>query len=107
MGIPIKVTERRTARGKVRRIVSEAVPGPPLLFDIPYNRELHHRVVLRDIRMLLRRKGTRYGLRLPRIARPWCDAILRDAPMLKGFFSDEPKWRDKLLLWCEAVLMEK
>jgi hypothetical protein len=107
MGIPLKITTRRTARGKVRRIVSEAVPGPPFLFDISYNRELHHRVVLRHMRMLLRRKGTRYDLRLPRIAKPWHDAILRDAPMLKGFFAEEPKWRDKLLRWCEAVLTEE
>jgi len=61
-------------------------------------------VLLDDIRRLLKRKGTRYDLRLPRIARPWQDAILRDAPMLKGFFADEPKWRSELLHWCEKVL---
>ena len=33
------------------------------------------------------------------------EAILRDAPLLKGFFAEEPKWREKALLWCERVLL--
>ena len=107
MGIPLKITTRRTARGKTRKLVTDAVPGPPFLFDIPYNHELHHRVVLNEIRILVKRKGSRYDLRKTRIAKPWHEAILRDAPMLKGFFSDEPKWRDKLLRWCEAVMVEE
>jgi hypothetical protein len=106
MGIPLKTTTRRTARGKTRKIVSHAVPGPPHLFDIPYSRELHHRVVLNDIRNLMQPPG-RFDLRKPRIVQLWFDAILRDAPMLKGFFCDEPAWRDKLLHWCEKVLAKK
>jgi hypothetical protein len=103
MGIPLKTTTRRTARGKARKIVSCLIPGPPRLFDIPYNRELHHRVVLNHVRLLVQRPG-RVDLRKARIARPWQEAILRDAPMLKGFFVDEPQWREMLLRWCEKAL---
>jgi len=106
MGIPLKTTIRRTARGKARKIVTELVPGTPLFFKIPYNRDLHHRVVLDSVRMLVKSPG-RFGLRIPRIAQAWHDAILRDAPMLKGFFADEPKWRAKAVRWCEKVLNEK
>jgi hypothetical protein len=34
----------------------------------------------------------------------WKAAILRDAPLLKGFFREEPKWRAKMLRWCEKSL---
>jgi hypothetical protein len=103
MGIPLKTTTRRTVRGKARKIVSSLVPGPPRLFDIPYQRELHYRAVLNQVRRLVQRPG-RVNLRKPRIVRPWHEAILRDAPMLKGFFADEPQWREKLLRWCEKAL---
>jgi hypothetical protein len=104
MGIPLKTTMQRTARGKTRKVISNLIPGPPFLFEITYDRTLHHRVVLDHIRTLVKPQGRRYDLRRARIAKPWHEAILRDAPMLKGFFADEPKWRDKLLRWCEAVL---
>ena len=103
MGIPLKTTTRRTARGKARTIVSDLIPGPPRLFDIPYNRALHHRVVLNHVRRLVQKRG-RVDLRKPHIAGPWHEAILRNAPMLKGFFADEPQWREKLLRWCEKAL---
>jgi hypothetical protein len=106
MGVPLKTTTRRTVKSKTRKIVSNLIPGPPYLFEIPYNRVLHYHVVLNHIRSLVKRPG-RVDLRIPRIAQPWRDAVLRDAPMLKGFFVDEPKWRDKLLLWCEKVLAKK
>jgi len=34
----------------------------------------------------------------------WKQAILRDAPLLKGFFVEEPKWREKMLRWCDRQL---
>ena len=105
MGVPLKITTRRTARGKTRKIISSQVPGSPFLFDIPYNRDTHHRVVLEEIKSLVE-PPRRFDLRKARIAKPWHDAILRDAPMLKGFFADEPKWRTKLLHWCEKVLAD-
>ncbi|HEY6967679.1 MAG TPA: hypothetical protein VJA94_00505 [Candidatus Angelobacter sp.] len=88
----------------MRRVLSSTVPGPPRRFDIPYDRKLHHRAVLEEIRNLVTQKGSRFNLRKPRIVQPWLDATLRDAPMLKGFFADEPKWRDKLLRWCAKAL---
>jgi hypothetical protein len=32
------------------------------------------------------------------------DASLRDAPLLKGFFIEEPQLRDRMLRWCEKSL---
>jgi hypothetical protein len=104
MGIPSKTEERRTARGKLRSVVSEARPAWRVFFDTPYNRELHHRILLNDIKGMVKRNGSKFDLRLPRIAKPWHNALLRNAPMLNGFFADEPAWRDKLLRWCEKVL---
>jgi hypothetical protein len=34
----------------------------------------------------------------------WKAAILRDAPLLKGFFEEEPAWREKMLRWCGDAL---
>jgi hypothetical protein len=34
----------------------------------------------------------------------WKEAILRDAPLLHGFFAEEPQWRDRMLHWCEETL---
>ncbi len=61
-------------------------------------------MLLNDMRRMVKQKGSKFDLRLPRIAKPWHDALLRDAPMLKDFFAEEPAWRDKLLKWCETVL---
>jgi hypothetical protein len=38
---------------------------------------------------------------------PWQEAILHDAPLLSGFFADEPEFRDRLLRWCEKVLAKE
>jgi len=34
----------------------------------------------------------------------WKAAILRNAPLLKGFFEEEPAWREKMLRWCDEAL---
>jgi hypothetical protein len=34
----------------------------------------------------------------------WKAAILREAPLLKGFFAEEPAWREKMLRWCDEAL---
>jgi hypothetical protein len=106
MGIPLRITTRRNVRGKTVKTISSVVPGPPFLFDIPYDRGLHHRVVLKEIRSLLQKPG-RFSQRKAYVARPWHEAVLRDAPMLKGFFADEPQLREKLLRWCKRVLAEE
>jgi hypothetical protein len=31
------------------------------------------------------------------------NAILRDA-LLKGFFAEEPEWREKMLSWCQRII---
>ena len=60
-------------------------------------------LVLNGLRSLLRKPG-RFSQRPARIARPWQEAAFRDAPMLRGFFADEPHLRDRLLRWCEKIL---
>jgi hypothetical protein len=34
----------------------------------------------------------------------WKAAILCNAPLLKGFFAEEPKWREKMLRWCDKSI---
>jgi hypothetical protein len=106
MGIPLRITIRRNARGKSIKTVTEVSPGSPLFFNIPYERKLHHRVMLDSVRSLLRKPG-RFSQRKARVALPWQEAILRNAPMLRGFFLDEPEFRDRLLRWCEKVLAKE
>jgi hypothetical protein len=107
MAIVIKVEERRTGTGKKRSITTEATSAYPGYFNVQYDRKLHHRALLDEIRSFLKKKGMKLGRPSSRQARIWRGAILTDAPLLKGFFAEEPKWRDKLLRWCEAVLTEE
>jgi hypothetical protein len=108
VGLLTKVIKKRTARGKSANqfvVMTFAYPG---VFDTPYKPDVHRRFVLNEIRFRTRQKGIRktksriaYDLKE---ARRWKEAILRNAPLLSGFFAEEPAWREKMLSWCQETL---
>ncbi len=114
LGVVIK--SKLAKRVKQRRVVS-ADPAriyfqAENVFDIPYKPAIHKQSILHELRY--RTGRPHYGPHRKKIHRlisyerevpmRWREAILRDAPLLKGFFAEEPKWRDKMLLWCEEIL---
>jgi hypothetical protein len=83
------------------------------IFDTVYNPMLHKHFILRELRHRTgrprwgphKKKSRRLGKYEREAPLRWRAAILRDAPLLKGFFAEEPKWREKMLLWCARALM--
>lgn len=81
---------------------------PDELFDENYEPRIHKRELLRFVRRYadptrrVRYKRKRSGY--VRTAFEWKQAILRGAPLLRGFFAEEPRWREKMLAWCDDVL---
>lgn len=81
------------------------------IFDTPYVRALHKRTIMFQLRLRVNAKGWG-GLKKPKLIRSherkeavrWREAILRDAPLLHGFFAEEPQWRERMLRWCENAL---
>jgi len=81
-------------------------------FDTLYNPGLHKRLILQEVRYLTnipwfgphKKKSRRIGPREREAATLWREAIFRDAPLLKGFFTEEPKWRERILRWCENAV---
>jgi hypothetical protein len=82
-------------------------------FDTPYDPALHKRSILWELRFHSvrpnwgphKKKSQRYRWRYQReFAIRWKEATLRDAPLLAGFFAEEPQWRERILRWCEAAL---
>ena len=79
------------------------------IFDVPYDAALHKRQILRHLRYHLsvrgwaQRKSKRTKYQRNNAVR-WKEAILRDAPLLRGFFDEEPQWRERVLRWCEKAL---
>ena len=81
-------------------------------FDIPYKPAIHKQSILHELRYRAgrpawgphRKKFQRLSAYEREVPMRWREAILRDAPLLKGFFAEEPKWRKKMLLWCERAL---
>ena len=98
----MKTEIRRDARGRNHTFTGELAFASPQVFDMAYSSKTHHRFVLQELRSLLRPR--RFDLWTPKTARMWKDAILRGAPLLKGFFHDEPQHRDKMLRWCMKIL---
>lgn len=104
---------KRDRRGKARKVqvyLGWAYPG---IFDIPYDPALHRDFVLHELqyRTNPRPPGPKQKKKYRRLSKyerdvpaTWKAAILRDAPLLKGFFAEEPKWREKMLRWCEKNL---
>lgn len=97
------------------------VDAPPIrvnfeaeeIFDTPYDPALHKRSILWVLRFHSvrpnwgphKKKPQRYRWRHQReFAARWKEATLRDAPLLAGFFAEEPQWRERILRWCEAAL---
>jgi len=111
MGILIKIVEKKTARGKSNNKYSFLNFSQPGIFDIRYRSGLHRRFVLDEIRRLTTkliytcdRKRTK-AFKIKE-AKRWMEAIRRNAPLLDGFFHDEPAWRKKMLVWCEKMLVQ-
>lgn len=82
------------------------------VFETPYIRAFHKRTIMFHLRYHVKayvRGANKNKSSLVRAyelkeAARWREAILRDAPLLKGFFTEEPQWRDRMLRWCEKVL---
>jgi len=83
------------------------------IFDTPYDPALHKRSILWELRFHSvrpnwgphKKKSQRYRWRYQReFATRWKEATLRGAPLLVGFFAEEPQWRERMLRWCEAAL---
>jgi len=82
------------------------------IFDTPYDPTLHKRSILRALRFHSvrpnrgphKKKSQRYRRYQREFATRWREATLRDAPLLVGFFAEEPQWRERMLRWCEAAL---
>jgi len=82
------------------------------IFDTPYIRALHKRLITFHLRYRINAHTWGTNKKKPKIVRTyerreaarWREAILRDAPLVKGFFAEEPQWRDRMLRWCGKVL---
>ena len=115
MSFLVREYVRRDGRGKLRRFATFAGFDYPGIFDTPYDPTQHRQVILRELRYRTGRppaflgRNKKKGQRLSKYERhvpsEWKAAILRDAPLLKGFFDEEPQWRDKMLRWCEENLI--
>ena len=112
MGLLAREYVKRDGRGKSRKVQEIATFDHPGIFDTPYDPAKHRHFILRELRYrtgpapaFLGRNKKKFE-RLSKYERhvpvQWRAAILRDAPLLKGFFAEEPKWREKMLNWCEA-----
>jgi hypothetical protein len=104
----IKKTKRRTARGKSINVAMFMTFAAPGIFDMPYESREHKRFVLSEVRYLVERKGRARQKavgtsRDVNEARRWSEAVRRNAPLLDGFFAEEPEWREKVLAWCEKT----
>jgi hypothetical protein len=82
-------------------------------FDTPYDSTLHKRHILGKLWSYTgrtsgwprhKKKSQRYRRYERESATRWREATLRDAPLLVGFFTEEPQWRERLLRWCDAAL---
>ena len=84
----------------------------PGIFDTLYSPEKHHHFVLHELQYRIgpapaflgrnKKKSERLSKYERHVPEQWKAPILRDVPLLKGFFAEEPKWREKMLNWCEA-----
>jgi hypothetical protein len=112
MGLLLRVVKKRTGRGKSYAREEILTFDNAGIFDIPYRSDVHRRFVFNEIRFRTRptrpsRRGRTDSSSITydlKEARRWREAILRDAPLLKGFFGEEPQWREKMLMWCEKTL---
>lgn len=114
MGLTIWEYTKRDGRGRSRKIQVIAGFDYPGIFDVPYDAALHRHFILRELRFRIgrppahlgrnKKKSERLGKYQRHVPSMWKVAILRDAPLLKGFFEEEPAWREKMLRWCNDAL---
>ncbi|HWO39240.1 MAG TPA: hypothetical protein VNO32_61490 [Candidatus Acidoferrum sp.] len=114
MGLVIKEYAKRDGRGRSRKVQVVAGFDHPGIFEIPYNASRHRHFILRELRYRTgrppaflgrsKKKSERVGKYERDVPQRWKAAILRDAPLLKGFFEEEPAWREKMLRWCDEAL---
>jgi len=112
-----KLARREKLAGPENRIVPSQWPNiyAADIFDVSYVRSLHKRPIMFRLRYRTGTKGWRGNMAATTFARKhqleeakrWREAILRNAPLLRGFFSEEPQWRDRMLRWCEKVLSNR
>jgi hypothetical protein len=108
-----KLARREESQSRLR----DATPAYPNIysaeiFDTPYIRALHKRTIMFQLRYRADAKRWGRNAKKSRLIRThermeatrWREAILRDAPLLQGFFAEEPQWRDRMLHWCEETL---
>lgn len=115
MGLIVKEYTKRDGRGRRSKILLVRGFDSPGIFDIPYNAALHRHFILHELRFCTgrppaylnrgrnKKKSERLGRYERHLPSMWKAAILRDAPLLKGFFEEEPAWRDKMLRWCRVI----
>jgi hypothetical protein len=108
------IKQKLTRRAKVlqtKAANSGRVYNIEKIFDTPYERALHKHGILFLLRLRIgpprwgphKKKSVRFTHDL-KVAELWRSAILRDPPLLHGFFAEEPQWRDRMLRWCEKTL---
>lgn len=104
-----EVIERKLARREdFARSIPRRFPSTYLdidsgeVFDRPYNPALHKRQLIMQLRSLTQPSRIRACELEP--AMQWRQAMVRDAPLLKGFLDQRPQWRRRLLKWGEGVL---
>ncbi len=105
---------KRDGRGKSRKVQVYASFDYPGIFDQRYDAALHRQLILDELRYRTgpapaflgrnRKKFQRISKHECHVPSQWKAAILRDAPLLRGFFAEEPKWREKMLRWCDKSL---
>lgn len=115
----VGVVEKKLAERREQSHASQLNAAPFSLnfeadgvFDTPYDPTLHKRLILRRLRHHTvrpnwgrhKKKSRRYGKYESKLATRWRDAILRAAPLLEGFFAEEPQWRERMLRYCEEAL---
>jgi len=105
MGWVVRKHTKRDARGRSRRIVVQAGLNVDGAFDTSYNSDIHHQGILSEIRLhTSARRFARNRKYDQKVATLWKEAILRDAPLLRGFFAEEPNYRPRMLRCCEKIL---
>jgi hypothetical protein len=102
---------RRSSALQIKAANSGRTYNIERIFDTPYDRELHKHSILFLLRLHTRpprfgrhKKKSKRFKRDIQVAKLWKGAILRDAPLLHGFFAEVPEWRDKMLRWCDKTL---
>ena len=105
MGLIVKECTKRDGRGRKRKLLLIRGFDSPGIFDIPYNATLDRHFILHELRLCTgqppaylnrgrnKKKSERLGRYERHVPSMWKAAILRDAPLLKGFLEEEPAWR--------------